>query len=288
MVESQPFVSVIIPSYNAANYVREAIDSALAQTYRNIEIVVVDDGSKDDTRKILEPYIEKKSIVYIHQENKGLSGARNTGIKNARGAFIAFLDADDMFLPEKIEKQAGYLVAHPECSVSYCDIYHFYEDEPAMMLKLQYVYYSGDDVFPQLLKKNFINPLTVVLRRAVFDRVGYFDEEMRQFAEDWEFWVRVAYAGLRFDHLPEILAKYRMRKLSLSYNRSLEVTRKKMVVGIFEKLNAKMSPEERRTYHMGSILRRHRFRLWYAELGEHFPLLPWLHKKIQQRRLASA
>ena len=280
-------VSVIIPCYNAAAYVREAIDSALAQTYPNVEIVVVNDGSTNNVQTVLESYIQKKSIIYIHQENKGLSGARNTGIKSSHGEFIALLDADDMFLPNKLERQVGYLMAHPDCAVSYCDVFHYYEEEPEKMLRLNYDYPSGDAVFPALLYKNFVNPLTVVLRRSVFDRVGYFDEPMKQFAEDWDFWVRAAYAGMHFDHLPETLAKYRMRKTSLSYNRTLEVKRKSTVVHIFERLSAGMTPEERARYHMSSVLFHHRIRLWYAKLAEIFPVLARLHQRVQKKRLGS-
>ena len=117
MSKENPLVSVIIPAYNVAPYVAAAIDSVLAQTYQPIEIIVVEGNSKDGTRAVLEPYIEKKLITYLHQEGKGLSNARNIGIRQAKGEFVALLDADDIFLPEKIEKQVGYLIAHPDCDV---------------------------------------------------------------------------------------------------------------------------------------------------------------------------
>ena len=98
-------VSIVIPSYNAARYVKEAVDSALAQTYKNVEVIVVDDGSTDGTKKILAPYSESKKIRYIYEENKGLAGARNTGIKNSSGEYVAFLDADDLFCREKLRNK---------------------------------------------------------------------------------------------------------------------------------------------------------------------------------------
>ena len=286
--EKQDLVSVIIPAYNTARYIKAAVDSALAQTYPNVEVVVVDDGSTDNTREILSPYVNQGNIVYVHQKNGGLSSARNTGIKIAKGAYIALLDSDDMFLPEKLERQIDYLDTHPECAFLYCDIIHFYDDEPGTPLHLDYTYYSGAEVLPALLKKNFINPLTVVMRKSVFDTVGYFDVTIRQFAEDWDFWLRVAYAGFRIDYLPETLARYRMRKASISYNSALEVTRKRTVVNIFKKLADRMTPEERERYDMNAILRRHRIRLWYAEVAQYLPFLKWIHQKIQKRRLVSA
>jgi glycosyltransferase involved in cell wall biosynthesis len=284
MKQKEPLVSVIIPAYNAAAYVREAVDSALAQTYKNIEIIVVDDGSTDATRKILEPYAAKKSITYIHQENRGLSGARNTGIKKSRGEFIALLDSDDIFLPKKIERQVADFAAHPDCGVSYCNIAHFYDGAPEKTFMLNYTYYSGDELFPNLLKKNFINPLTVVLRRSAIDQVGLFDESYGK-SEDWEYWVRLAYAGIRFHYLPEVLAKYRMRKDSMSYSWGSELERKETIMRIFDTLNARMAPEEKKKYDMGAVLLRHRAKLWYAKVANYFPPLKWLHQWMQKRRL---
>src|ERR1700722_15750951 len=143
MSESQPLVSVIIPAYHAAPYIAEAIDSVLGQTYQHIEIIVVHRDSGDGTDAVLKPYLSKKAILYIEQEGKGLSNARNLGIRRAHGEFIALLDADDIFLPEKIEKQVGYFEKHPHCDVCYSGAWHFMDGKPDMLLKLNYTYYSG-------------------------------------------------------------------------------------------------------------------------------------------------
>ncbi len=279
-----PLVSIVIPAYNAAAYVRDAVDSALAQTYAEKEVIVVDDGSTDGTAKVLAPYRDAGVIVYIHQENKGLSAARNAGIRAAKGEFVALLDADDIFLPNKIERQAAYLLAHPECGVCYCDIYHFYEEEPDKMLKLDYCYYSGDEVLPHLLRMNFINPLSVVLRKSEIDRVGLFDESYRR-SEDWEYWMRLVRHGVRFEHLPEILAKYRMRKASMSYDWRSEIQRKRMTLRIMEEVNGGMTPAERKKYNLPAILRINRVKLWYAYAGTYFPPLQWLPRWRQKNRL---
>lgn len=282
-------VSVIMPAYRTAAYIREAVDSVLSQTYPKAEIIVVDDGSPDNVHEILMPYIAAKKIVYVYRQNGGLSAARNTGIEHARGEFIALLDTDDMFLPQKLARQVEHLLSHPECDISYCDILHFYDGEPEKHFFLEQGMYSGEGVFEALLRRNFINPLSVVMRRKVIDGIGGFDEQnMRQYAEDWDFWLRAAYAGFRFEHLAEPLGNYRMRRNSISYDATLEVTRKRTVLGIFERLNARMSDGERARYHMSRIIFRHRLRLWYAELAQFFPPLIWLHQSIQKKRLASA
>jgi glycosyltransferase involved in cell wall biosynthesis len=279
----RPLVSVIIPAYNAGPYVAETIDSALAQTYKNIEIIVVEKDSADNTHEVLEPYIKKKLITYIHQDGKGLSNARNIAIKHSRGEFIALLDADDFFLPQKIEKQVAYLLQHPECDVCYCDFLQFYHGAPEKTLRLNYTYYSGADTFPHLLRKNFIAPVNVVLRRSTIDRVGGFNETYYR-TEDWEYWVRLAYRGAMFCFLPETLVKVRIHPESMSQVWSGQTEDKKMVMRIFTTLAAEMSPEERRRYHMGWVLFRHRLNLWYIYFANHFPPLQWLYKWLQRNR----
>jgi len=284
MEMEQPLVSVIIPTYNAASYIREAVDSALAQTYQNFEVIVVDDGSTDNTAEVLAPYIKEKKIIYIHQENKGLPAARNTAIKASHGEFVALLDSDDIFLPNKLERQVSYLMQHPECGVCYCEFTHFYEENPKKLFRLNYKYYSGDDVFPNLLRMNFIGPLGVVLRRSEMDRVGLFNETYRR-SEDWEYWLRLARHGVRFEHLPEVLAKYRMRKTSMSSDWSSEIQRKATTLRFIEATNAAMTPAERQRYGMPAILRMHRGKLWYAYVGTHFPPFRWLRTWRQKSHL---
>ncbi len=281
-MEKKSLISVIIPAYNTKRYLGEAIESALGQTYPAVEIIVVDDGSTDNTKDIAHSYWKEGKIKYIHQENKGLSAARNAGIRAAQGEYIALLDSDDIFLPSKLERQVAHLKAHPACGISYCDIYHFYEEEPDRLLKLQYKYYSGDDFFPHLLWKNFINPLSVVLRRQVFDQCGYFNEAMRR-SEDWEYWVRAAHRGARFCFMPETLAKYRMRRGSMTYDWRSKYTEKKLVVDIFRGLKYAMTREERGRYHINWVIMYHTCKAAYAYcLSLLYPLRVfhiWLQKK---------
>lgn len=118
-----PTVSVIIPAYNCARYVSEAIDSALAQTYKDFEVIVVDDGSTDDTSQILEPYIQSGKIRYFYQENAGAGAARNKGILEAKGEFLAFLDADDVLLKNSLSKRVDFLQKNPKVDLVFADYY---------------------------------------------------------------------------------------------------------------------------------------------------------------------
>jgi glycosyltransferase involved in cell wall biosynthesis len=263
-MSEEGLVSIIIPAYNAADYLKEAVDSALAQTYENCEIIVVDDGSTDETKKVLEPYVEKNKIKYVYQQNKGLSGARNTGIRESTGNYVALLDADDLFLPTKIERQVDYLEKNVACDVSYCDLYHFWDGEPDKLLKLNYLYYSGKDVFPNLLARSFIAPVTVLFRRNVFERFGYFDESIRQYAEDFEFWLRLSYRGANICFLPEILAKLRLRKEgNIQSNQPMM---KLTALRVIENLYREMPPSERARYNMENYLRAYKLKTAFAYL----------------------
>ncbi|MEY4731162.1 MAG: hypothetical protein RL681_108 [Candidatus Parcubacteria bacterium] len=259
-----PLVSIIIPSWNTASYVCEAVDSALAQTYPNCEVIVVDDGSTDDTKAVLEPYVRAKKIAYIYQANKGLSGARNTGITASRGELIALLDSDDIFLPEKVAEQVAYLTEHPACDVSYCNLFHFWDGE-STLLRLNYEYYSGDDVLPHLLRMNFIAPLSVVLRRSTIERFGMFDENLKR-SEDLEFWLRLAHGGARFEFLPKRLAKLRMRKTANLQGLESQPKVKETMLEVLERLNTNMAPAERVRVHMRENRRRYRLNLGLAYL----------------------
>lgn len=152
------------------------------------------------------------------------------------------------------------------------------------MLNLNYSYYSGDDVFPALLKRNFINPLSVVMRRAVFQKTGYFNESLRS-SEDLDFWVRAAYAGIRFDFMPDALAHYRIWKESLSYSTG-SVRQKKTALEIFIRLSERMSPSERARYGMFRVRMRHRTHLWYAQCVAYFPVLGAIKLYFQKPRFS--
>lgn len=258
----ESLASVIIPAYNMSRYVREAVESAVNQTYP-VEVIVVDDGSTDDTRELLEPYISARKIQYIYQYNRGLAGARNTGIRAAAGSYIAFLDADDLFLPTKVERQIQALEDHPDYGVCYSDLLHF-TDEPREFFHHRYEYPSGD-IFEPLLHRQFINPLVVLARREVFEQYGFFDEAFRR-SEDWELWLRFSRVGVKFYYLDEILAYYRIRRGGSLTSIESEPLMKEKNLELFTRLGETLSEEERQRYRFDAVLVKLRRKLVLAYL----------------------
>lgn len=211
-------VSIIIPAYNSAEYIKQAVDSALGQTYKNVEIVVVDDGSTDNTAGVLAPYIKENNIKYIHQENEGAGMARNKGINNSSGEIVAFLDADDIWMPDKLEKQIP-LLSNPDIGVVYSDIEIFGDSFVALRhSEIASGFYRGN-ILKHLIKGNFIPTSSVVMRRSIFGIIDGFADNSRFYTvEDYEFWLRVA-TITKFDYVSDSLVKYRVHKDQLSGSR---------------------------------------------------------------------
>ncbi len=182
------FVSVVIPTYNYGRFVVEAVESVLAQTYRDFEIIVVDDGSTDDTPARLEPFMGR--ICYVHQHNQGLSAARNTGILAAKGHWIAFLDSDDQWHPRKLEIQMGYLAGHPDVDMLATDgLADFSGAWPEIELDAAPPA-EGIELEDIAIRTRF-GPGGVVVRKECFDKVGLFDTDLRSI-EDRDMWIRIA------------------------------------------------------------------------------------------------
>ncbi|MCI0703400.1 MAG: glycosyltransferase family 2 protein [Planctomycetia bacterium] len=179
-------VSAVIPTYNYGHFVCEAIDSALAQTYQPVEVIVVDDGSTDDTRERLVSYMDR--IRYIHQVNQGLSAARNTGICAAHGKLIALLDSDDAWHPRRIEFQMRYLSANPQTAlVGAENVTNIANGWPEIGDEPKAVAFSAAEI---MVRSRF-GPSGVLVRRECFDAVGDFDTSLRS-AEDRDMWIRIA------------------------------------------------------------------------------------------------
>ncbi len=202
-------VSVVIPSYNCAHCLPRAIRSVTAQTFADLEVIVVDDGSSDDLAGAITAAADERVRVLVHEVNRGLPAARNTGIRSATGQYIAFLDADDWWEPTKLEAQIDLLKAAPALDVVFCDfICALPTGEPlgwqgglgkglvGRGLALESVGPSGHELRGEVarclvLHTSFIHPSTVVVRRETVERVGHFDETMRH-VEDLEMWIRLA------------------------------------------------------------------------------------------------
>src|SRR5262249_49927925 len=215
---AMPRVSVIIPTFNCARFLRQAINSALSQTYTDHEIIVVDDGSTDETGDLIAQYGSK--VVYLYQSNGGVSSARNLALSKSSGELIAYLDADDMWYPQKLEKQVAFLDAHKECGLVHSEVSVINEDNEVIHTRFNQ---ETRRTVPQgycpleLLKRSHVQTLTVVERRMCIDRVGFFDETLPT-AEDYMHWILIVLEGLAIGYLPEPLGMYRRRKGSLTAN----------------------------------------------------------------------
>jgi glycosyltransferase involved in cell wall biosynthesis len=199
-----PVVSVIIPTYNRARFVGQAIQSVLDQTFQDFELIVVDDGSTDNTRTVVEEFTDPR-IRYIHQENMGISGTRNTGIRNARARYIAFLDSDDIWLPRLLESQVAILNSNPDLDWVYARARAISANGvPRGGILGEAPRYPGEP-FRSILYQDFVGtPITVVVRKRCLDRAGLFDETFHT-SVDWELWLRMS-RECRFQFVDKILA----------------------------------------------------------------------------------
>lgn len=211
-----PEVSVVVPTYNSAQYIGEAVDSILAQGFKDCEVLVIDDGSTDETRAIMRGY--GPLVRYVYKENGGVSTARNRGIAESRGRYVAFLDADDTWLPDKLERQLRALSENPGCRASYSAFTVC--DRDLSPIQVRPSKRQGSVLEDLLCYGNVVGtPSTVLLERSLFEAVGGFDAEMSQCA-DWDMWVRLA-SHTDFLYLDEPLAAYRQHDANMSLNASL-------------------------------------------------------------------
>ena len=206
-----PLVSVIIPNYNHARFLGGAIRSVLEQTYRPVEIIVVDDGSTDNSADVAAAFGDQ--IRYIYQTNAGLSAARNTGLRAAKGELIGVLDADDMYEPNFLETLVAALQADPEADGVYCG-YRFVDEANNPLPQIENRPVPPGELYTALLDGNFFVPESVFLRRRVYNDVGFFDESLRA-CEDWDVWLRAA-KKYRLIHSPHILTRHRVLAGSMS------------------------------------------------------------------------
>lgn len=184
-----PTVSVIIPTHNRREYVRDAIASVVAQTCRDFELIVVDDGSDDDTGTVVADFSSVcPGVRYVRQANRGVSVARNTGVALSRGCYLAFLDSDDVWQPAKLERQLAFFGAHPQASI--CQTEEIWLRRGVRVNPHTKHRKMGGDIFARSLERCLVSPSAVMLRRAVFDRVGGFDPRLPA-CEDYDLWLRI-------------------------------------------------------------------------------------------------
>ncbi|WP_071544711.1 glycosyltransferase family 2 protein [Pseudodesulfovibrio hydrargyri] len=203
----------MIASYNYGRYLSQTLDSVLAQTRQPDEIVVVDDGSTDNTREVAAPYVERGQIKYIHQENAGVSAAKQRAVEESSGELLAFLDADDMWEPTKLEKQLP-LFENGRIGAVYSK--RFIIDEHGERSSFQHPPFYRGDIINQIFAYNFIAFSSTVVRRSVFERAGGYDFALST-GEDYDLWIRMA-ALCEFDYIDEPLICYRRGHSNLTSN----------------------------------------------------------------------
>jgi glycosyltransferase involved in cell wall biosynthesis len=211
-------VSVIVPAYNAEPYLADAVQSALEQTWRDLEVIIVDDGSTDGTRGLAEGFVRRDRRVHlITKPNGGLSSARNAGLAAATGDVICFLDADDAFLPDKLERQVAFLARFPACDLVYSDYYVGSDDLTPVWFESVRPLMSRMDEY--LLYRNAFAPLCPLLRISLVAATGTFNEGLRA-SEDWDYWIRAAQHG-RFSYLPGPVGVYRTHAGQMHHDQQL-------------------------------------------------------------------
>lgn len=215
-----PNISVIIPTYNRASMINEAVESVLSQKYKDIELIVVDDGSSDNTAEMLRPYLDR--VIYIKQENQGNAAARNTGLKEAKGELIAFNDSDDLWVEDKLEKEVRYLEEHPDVDMVCGNGIIFGNTKDAGRLvisqsRAESLEKKGITVKDIFMKSTIRTP-TVVIRKKVIDALGGFDGNLRV-CVDGDFSLRLLGSGYKAAFINDIFFKLRKHDDNLSSDR---------------------------------------------------------------------
>ena len=214
-----PFFSVIMPAYNAAGYITEAIESVIYQEFNNWELIVVDDGSTDATASIVKQYVNDQRIKLVSQENKKLGAARNAGMALAQGNWVCFLDADDSWLPDKLKRQQQFIINNSKVDVLFSDGYTF---DQSINFRLPYHFnvakgwFTGEEMYQLEFSGNSIPVLSACIKKSYCDIVGTMYENITQGAEDWDYWLRLALAGANFYGMDERLFVYRIHEENMS------------------------------------------------------------------------
>ena len=229
--EKQVYFSVIIPAYNAGPFIVQTLDSVVNQTYSNFEIVITNDGSTDNTEEIILQYIDAHPSLQIYlfsQINKGLGNARNNGIFRARGKYLAFLDADDSWLPEKLlsvhkmlsEDENIELICHNEFMISASN----------RMIKKNY-YGPYNEFHDLLFNGNCLSPSAVTVKREVFDKVGVFNEDRNLHGiDDYDMWLRMSIKGVKYCYIDDFLGNYIIHGNNMSTSFKFFETQEKIML----------------------------------------------------------
>jgi glycosyltransferase involved in cell wall biosynthesis len=231
---AEPLVSVVLPVYNGARTIARAVKSILAQTYRHFEFVIINDGSTDDTSRILETF-EDPRIRVLNQENRGLVPSLNTGILSSRGAYIARMDADDEALPERLQRQVTFLESHVHVAVVGSAVIVIYEDGTKRLRKRPL---DTAAIVRNIVRICPFCHSSVMIRKSVFDRVGLYDTSKdgskKLMVEDYDLWVRMLEAHYELANLPEVLVHYYRDSLSILRRRTFRSRAKQQILSRIE------------------------------------------------------
>ncbi len=210
---TKPLVSIIMPAYNSGKLISESIDSVLCQSYDNIELLIIDDGSTDDTTIIVNCYIQNdKRIKLLHNKGKGVSSARNCGIKNALGAYICFLDSDDIYSNNAIELRLEYLRNHPNVDAAFCEV----RLTDQKLKELGWVITGKPVVTFEDFYNNAVHTASVLFKSDIIKRIG-FDESFSN-GEDWLCWHRIARMGVEYHYVHGCFVLYRQHNSTVLSN----------------------------------------------------------------------
>lgn len=256
-----PLISIVVPVYNTEQYIAETIQSVIDQTYDHWELLLIDDGSTDGSAAIMKSFAENDPrIHYFHKENGGQASARNDGIKKSKGAYVGFLDADDLWLKNKLTQQIKELETYQPDFLYGLGYYYYPERDPQLET---YDWISGErsglDFFKVLYHSCAVNTNTVLVKRELFEAVGYFDESQHlRGTEDWDLWMRIAKTVDKIYGSPLRLVYYRIHEGGIH----LQHTR--MLIGkiaIYDKYE--------RDYVIPKLMRKREYRYHYRELFNH-------------------
>ncbi len=247
-----PLVSVIVPTYNRANTIIRAIESVLKQTYENIEIIIVDDASGDNTAEMVKSVVDSRIKIIRHETNKGGGAARNTGINEARGKYVSFLDSDDIWIPEKIEKQVDQFErADSRVGVIYTGFYRTDKDD---VITKQVTPSKKGDLYNRLLEGNIIGTTSVIMvKRECLQQVGGFNVSLSS-CQDWDLYIRLSKV-CHYDYIPDPLVRFYCGE---GYNK-ITSNKQWVILGhkyIFDKYNIRLLPRRskaRHYYYLGII-----------------------------------
>ena len=262
-----PKVSVIIPAYNVAPYIGETLDSVFSQTLADYEVIVINDGSPDTEALERELARFGDRVRYLKQENRGASAARNAGLRAARGEFVAFLDADDLWLPNYLDAQIEFMIDR-DCDLVCADAEVFSDDSDEHQTYMESLMPAapamGDITFIGLLsaEQSLITSGVLVRRERVLE-AGLFDEALRN-SQDFDLWLRLAQSGTRMAYQRQVLLRYRSREGSLSGD---EVNVHRRELRVLEKVESSYDLSPGHRAEVGSVIERRRALLEF-ELGK--------------------